>query len=63
MFWAAMHLGDRVDCVLKDMTTTTKQLGRSEETLEAINSFRHLCAHESQESLNNIMLKLYKVQY
>ncbi|GJR95977.1 pollenless 3-like protein [Tanacetum coccineum] len=60
MFWAAINLGDRVDSALKDMTAATKQLDRSEEAIEAINSFRHLCSHESQDSLNNIMLELYK---
>ncbi|GJX92865.1 hypothetical protein Tco_0347451 [Tanacetum coccineum] len=60
MFWAAISLGDRVDSALKDMATTMKQLDRSEEAIEAINSFRHLCSHESQDSLNNIMLELYK---
>ena len=63
MFWAAINLGDRVDSALKDMTAAMKQLDRAEEAIEAIHSFRHLCSHESQESLNNIMLELYKVQY
>nr|XP_043608321.1 protein SULFUR DEFICIENCY-INDUCED 1-like [Erigeron canadensis] len=60
MFWAAINLGDRVDSALKDMATAMKQLNRSEEAIEAIKSFRHLCPLEAQESLDNIMLELYK---
>ncbi|CAI9275553.1 unnamed protein product [Lactuca saligna] len=60
LFWAAINSGDRVDSALKDMATTMKQLDRSNEAIEAIKSFRHLCPLEEQESLDNIMLDLYK---
>ena len=40
-----------------------KQLNRSDEAIEAIKSFRHLCALDAQESLDNILLELYKVKY
>lgn len=63
LFWAAINSGDRVDSALKDMTTTMKKLDRSNEAIEAIKSFRHLCPLEEQESLDNIMLDLYKVHY
>lgn len=61
MFWAAINAGDRVDSALKDMAVVMKQLDRSDEAIEAIKSFRHLCNHESQESLDNVLIELYKV--
>lgn len=61
MFWTAINAGDRVDSALKDMAVVMKQLDRSDEAIEAIKSFRHLCPTESQESLDNILLELYKV--
>ena len=61
MFWTAINAGDRVDSALKDMAVVMKQLDRSDEAIEAIKSFRHLCPSESQESLDNILLELYKV--
>ncbi|XP_075497047.1 protein POLLENLESS 3-like [Primulina tabacum] len=60
MFWAAINSGDRVDSALKDMAVVMKQLDRSDEAVEAIKSFRHLCPLESQESLDNILVELYK---
>ncbi|KAL8108489.1 hypothetical protein AgCh_024800 [Apium graveolens] len=60
MFWTAINAGDRVDSALKDMAVVMKQLDRSDEAIEAIKSFRHLCPSESQESLDNILLELYK---
>ncbi|PWA89626.1 Tetratricopeptide-like helical [Artemisia annua] len=60
LFWAAINSGDRVDSALKDMAVVMKQLNRSEEAIEAIKSFRHLCEQEAQESLDNILLELYK---
>eukprot|EP00257_Ricinus_communis_P018510 XP_015577246.1 uncharacterized protein LOC8265513 [Ricinus communis] len=51
LFWAAINAGDRVDSALKDMAVVMKQLDRSDEAIEAIKSFRHLCAYDSQESL------------
>lgn len=63
MFWAAINAGDRVDSALKDMAVVMKQLNRSDEAIEAIKSFRHLCPYDSQESLDNILIELYKVKY
>ncbi|XP_060174540.1 protein POLLENLESS 3-like [Lycium barbarum] len=60
LFWAAINSGDRVDSALKDMAVVMKQLDRSDEAIEAIKSFRHLCPFESQESIDNILIELYK---
>ncbi|PIN24091.1 hypothetical protein CDL12_03176 [Handroanthus impetiginosus] len=60
LFWTAINSGDRVDSALKDMAIVMKQLDRSDEAIEAIKSFRHLCPFESQESLDNILVELYK---
>ncbi|CAN1227905.1 Protein POLLENLESS 3 [Linum grandiflorum] len=60
MFWAAINAGDRVDSALKDMAVVLKQLNRSDEAIEAIKSFRHLCVPESQESIDNVLVELYK---
>ncbi|GJT21065.1 hypothetical protein Tco_0891002 [Tanacetum coccineum] len=38
---------ESVDSTLKDMAAAMKQLDISEEVIEAINSFHHLCSHES----------------
>lgn len=61
LFWAAINAGDRVDSALKDMAVVMKQLNRSDEAIEAIKSFRHLCPYDSQESLDNVLVELYKV--
>ncbi|GAB4840693.1 hypothetical protein Ancab_021460 [Ancistrocladus abbreviatus] len=60
LFWAAINSGDRIDSALKDMAVVMKQLNRSEEAIEAIKSFRHLCSPDSQESLDNVLVELYK---
>ncbi|CAI0545520.1 unnamed protein product [Linum tenue] len=60
MFWAAINAGDRIDSALKDMAVVLKQLNRSEEAIEAIKSFRHRCPQESQESIDNVLVELYK---
>ncbi|CAJ2657932.1 unnamed protein product [Trifolium pratense] len=60
LFWAAINAGDRVESALKDMALVMKQLNRSDEAIEAIKSFRHLCPSDSQESLDNILVELYK---
>ncbi|XP_077243901.1 protein POLLENLESS 3-LIKE 2-like [Tasmannia lanceolata] len=60
LFWTAINTGDRVDSALKDMAVVMKQTGRAEEAIEAIRSFRHLCSHQSQEALDNVLLDLYK---
>lgn len=62
LFWAAINAGDRVESALKDMALVMKQLNRSDEAIEAIKSFRHLCPSDSQESLDNILVELYKVR-
>ncbi|KAK1347087.1 Protein SULFUR DEFICIENCY-INDUCED 1 [Heracleum sosnowskyi] len=59
-FWKAINAGDRVDSALKDMAVVMKQLDRSEEAIEAIKSFRVLCSRNSQESIDNILIDLYK---
>ncbi|KAK7292981.1 hypothetical protein RJT34_15841 [Clitoria ternatea] len=60
LFWKAINAGDKVDSALKDMAVVMKQLDRSEEAIEAIKSFRGLCSKQSQESLDNVLLDLYK---
>lgn len=60
LFWAAINASDRVDSALKDMAIVMKQLDRSDEAIEAIKSFRHLCSYEAQESLDNVLIELYK---
>ncbi|XP_019173383.1 PREDICTED: protein POLLENLESS 3-like isoform X2 [Ipomoea nil] len=42
------------------MAIVMKQLNRSDEAIEAIKSFRHLSPIESQESIDNILIELYK---
>lgn len=61
LFWKAINTGDRVDSALKDMAVVMKQQDRAEEAIEAINSFRHRCSKQAQESLDNVLLDLYKV--
>ncbi|XP_024022818.1 protein POLLENLESS 3 [Morus notabilis] len=60
LFWSAINAGDRVDSALKDMAIVMKQLDRSDEAIEAIKSFRHLCPLDSQESIDNVLVELYK---
>ncbi|KAJ6301355.1 hypothetical protein OIU77_015628 [Salix suchowensis] len=60
LFWAAINAGDRVDSALKDMAVVMKQLDRADEAIEAIKSFRHLCPYDSQESIDNVLVELYK---
>ncbi|KAE9617856.1 hypothetical protein Lal_00033970 [Lupinus albus] len=60
LFWKAINVGDKVDSALKDMAVVMKQLDRSEEAIEAIKSFRCVCSKHSQESLDNVLLDLYK---
>ena len=62
LFWAAINAGDRVESALKDMALVMKQLNRSDEAIEAIRSFRHLCPSDSQDSLDNILVELFKVK-
>jgi hypothetical protein len=60
-FWKAINAGDRVDSALKDMAVVMKQLDRAEEAIEAVKSFRGLCSKQAQESLDNVLIDLYKV--
>ncbi|KAL6498005.1 hypothetical protein OROGR_028402 [Orobanche gracilis] len=60
LFWAAINAGDRVDSALKDMAIVMKQQNRAEEAIEAIKSLRIRCSEQTQESLDNILLDLYK---
>lgn len=63
LFWKAINAGDRVDSALKDMAVVMKQLNRADEAIQAIKSFRTLCSKQSQESLDNVLIDLYKVLY
>ncbi|KAJ7544189.1 hypothetical protein O6H91_09G068500 [Diphasiastrum complanatum] len=60
LFWAAINAGDRVDSALKDMAIVMKQQNRPEEAIEAIKSLRDRCSDQAQESLDNVLLDLYK---
>lgn len=60
LFWKAINLGDKVDSALKDMAVIMKQQDRAEEAIEAINSFRDRCSKQSQESLDNVLIDLFK---
>ncbi|KAK3122644.1 hypothetical protein QOZ80_8AG0616280 [Eleusine coracana subsp. coracana] len=60
LFWAAINSGDRIESALKDMANVLKQANRSEEAIEAIRSFRDHCPYDAQDSLDNILLDLYK---
>ncbi|KAK8557581.1 hypothetical protein V6N13_007938 [Hibiscus sabdariffa] len=60
LFWKAINAGDRVESALKDMAVVMKQLNRCEEAIEALKSFRGLCPKQSQESLDNVLIDLYK---
>lgn len=60
-FWKAMNEGDRGDSALKDMAVVLKQQDRAEEAIEAIRFFRDRCSVHAQESLDNVLIDLYKV--
>ncbi|KAK4421717.1 protein SULFUR DEFICIENCY-INDUCED 1 [Sesamum alatum] len=60
LFWKAINAGDRVDSALKDMAVVMKQQDRAEEAIEAIKSFRDRCSKHAQESLDNVLIDLYK---
>ena len=62
LFQSVIKARDWVDSALKDMAIVMKQLDRSDEAIEAIKSFRHLCPYDSQESLDNVLVELYKVK-
>lgn len=61
LFWAAINSGDRVDSALKDMAIVMRQQNRPQEAIEAIKSLRSRCSDQAQESLDNVLLDLYKV--
>lgn len=61
LFWKAINGGDRIDSALKDMAVVMKQQDRTEEAIGAIKSFRGRCSKQAQESLDNILIGLYKV--
>ncbi|KAL2933971.1 Protein POLLENLESS 3-LIKE 2 [Bienertia sinuspersici] len=60
LFWAAINAGDRADIALKDMAVVMKQQDRADEAIEVIKSLRTRCFEQAQESLDNILLDLYK---
>lgn len=62
LFWKAINARDRVDSALKDLAVVMTQQDRAEEAIEAIKSFRDLCSKQAQESLDNVLIDLYKVQ-
>lgn len=62
LFWAAINSGDRVDSALKDMAIVMKQQNRPQEAIEAIKSLRSRCSDQAQESLDNVLLDLFKVR-
>lgn len=43
------------------MAVVMKQQDRAEEAIEAIKSFRDRCSKQAQESLDNVLIDLYKV--
>ena len=61
-FWKAIDTRDKVDSALKDMAIVMKQQNRAEEAIEAIKSLRSRCSDQAQESLDNILLDLYKAR-
>ncbi|CAM8991820.1 unnamed protein product [Rhodiola kirilowii] len=60
LFWEALNVGDRVDSALKDMAVVMKQQDRAEEAIEAIKAYRDRCSRQAQESLDNVLIDLYK---
>lgn len=61
MFWKAINAGDRVDSAVKDLAVVMKQQDRAEEAIEVIRCFRDRCSTQAQESLDNVLIDLYKV--
>ncbi|CAH8283006.1 unnamed protein product [Eruca vesicaria subsp. sativa] len=60
LFWRAIKARDRVDSAFKDMALLMKQQNRADEAIVAIHSFRYLCSKQAQESLDNVLIDLYK---
>ncbi|KAJ6859851.1 hypothetical protein NC651_036229 [Populus alba x Populus x berolinensis] len=61
--WAAINAGDRVNSSLKDMAVVMKQLDGADEAIELIKSFRRLYPYDSRESIENVLVELYKVKW
>ncbi|KAG6741261.1 hypothetical protein POTOM_054494 [Populus tomentosa] len=61
--WAAINAWDRVNSSLKDMAVVMKQLDGADEAIELIKSFRHLYPYDSRESIENVLVELYKVKW
>ncbi|KAK7292982.1 hypothetical protein RJT34_15842 [Clitoria ternatea] len=60
LFWKAINAADNVENAVKDMVVVMKQLDRTEEAIEAIKYSKILCSKPCQESLDNMLLDLYK---
>ncbi|KAI5062277.1 hypothetical protein GOP47_0022816 [Adiantum capillus-veneris] len=60
LFWASLEAGDRVDSALKDLAIILKQQNRSHDAILAISTFRSRCSESAQDSLDNVLLDLYK---
>ncbi|MCO5592075.1 hypothetical protein L7F22_046069 [Adiantum nelumboides] len=60
LFWASLEAGDRVDSALKDLAIVLKQQNRPLDAIHAICTFRSRCSESAQDSLDNVLLDLYK---
>ncbi|CAK9162387.1 unnamed protein product [Ilex paraguariensis] len=60
LFWRAINARDRVDSALKNIAVVMKQLDRTDEAIEAIKFLGGLCPKQTQESLDNLLIYLYK---
>eukprot|EP00271_Cylindrocystis_brebissonii_P009323 TRINITY_DN2406_c0_g2_i1.p1 TRINITY_DN2406_c0_g2~~TRINITY_DN2406_c0_g2_i1.p1 ORF type:complete len:437 (-),score=55.75 TRINITY_DN2406_c0_g2_i1:652-1962(-) len=59
-FMMAIIVGDREASALKDMASVMRQQNRSEEAIGRMKSLRSLCEDSEQESIDNVLLDLYK---
>ncbi|KAI5059067.1 hypothetical protein GOP47_0025386 [Adiantum capillus-veneris] len=60
LFWASLEAGDRVDSALKDLAIVLKQQNRPRDAILAVCTFRSRCSESAQDSLDNVLLDLYK---
>ncbi|CAI5963302.1 unnamed protein product, partial [Closterium sp. NIES-64] len=60
LFSQAIASGDRVDSALKDLAIVLKQQNKADAAIAAVQQLRHKCSDAAQESLDNILLDLYK---
>ncbi|KAH7293820.1 hypothetical protein KP509_28G044100 [Ceratopteris richardii] len=60
LFRASLEAGDRVDSALKDLAVVLKQQNRPEDAIAAISTFRGRCSESARDSLDNVLLDLYK---